>query len=158
MKVVLISIGKTNEKYLIEGISIYIKRLNHYTSFEMIDIPNLRKTSNFSKSELMKKEGDLILKNIQKSDYLVLLDEKGIEYNSVIFSEKIQRWMLTGKKKIIFAIGGAYGFSKQVYDRCDEQLSLSKMTFSHQMIRLFFLEQLYRGYSILNNEPYHHQS
>ena len=157
MKVVLISIGKTNEKYLNEGISTYIKRLKHYIPFEMIDIPNLKKTSNFSKSELIKKEGDLILKNIQNTDYLVLLDVKGKEYNSLNFSQKIQRWMLTGKKKIIFAVGGAYGFSKDVYDRSDEQLSLSKMTFSHQMIRLFFLEQLYRGYSILNNEPYHHE-
>ena len=157
MKVVLISIGKTNEKYLNEGISIYIKRLKHYTSFEMIDIPNLKKTSNLSKSELIKKEGDLILKNIQNTDYLVLLDVKGSEYSSLNFSEKIQRWMLTGKKKLIFAVGGSYGFSKEVYTRADEQLSISKMTFSHQMIRLFFLEQLYRGYSILNNEPYHHE-
>ena len=128
MKVVLISIGKTNEKYLNEGISIYSKRLKHYTPFEMIDIHNLKKTSNFSKSELIKKEGDLILKNIQNTDYLVLLDVKGKEYNSLNFSQKIQRWMLTGKKKIIF-LWEVYGFSKDVYDRSDEQLSLSKMTF-----------------------------
>ena len=157
MKIVLLSIGKTNEKYLIEGISLYQKRLKHYTNFEMIEIPNIKKSQNLSKLELMKKEGELILKNIQNSDHLVLLDDKGKEYNSIKFSEKIQNWMLSGKKRIIFAIGGSYGFSNDVYQRGNEKISLSKMTFSHQMVRLFFLEQLYRGYSILNNEPYHHE-
>ena len=123
----------------------------------MIEIPNIKKSQNLSKIELAKKEGDLILKNIQKSDHLVLLDDKGKEYNSLKFSEKIQNWMLTSKKRIIFVVGGAYGFSKDIYHRADEKLSLSKMTFSHQMIRLFFIEQLYRGFSILNNEPYHHE-
>ena len=157
MKIVLITIGKTNEKYLIEGISLYQKRLKHYTSFEMIEIPNIKKAQNLSKLELMKKEGDLILKNIQNSDHLVLLDDKGKDYNSLKFSEKIQNWMLSGKKRIVFVVGGAYGFSEEVYQRGNEKLSLSKMTFSHQMVRLFFVEQLYRGYSILNNEPYHHE-
>jgi len=157
MKIVLLSIGKTNEKYLIGGISLYQKRLKHYTSFEMIEIPNIKKSQNLSKLELMKKEGDLILKNILNSDYLVLLDDKGKEYNSLSFSEKIQNWMLSGKKRIIFVVGGAYGFSEEVHQRANEKLSLSKMTFSHQMVRLFFVEQLYRGYSILNNEPYHHE-
>ena len=157
MKIVLLSIGKTNEKYLIGGISLYQKRLKHYTSFEMIEIPNIKKSQNLSKLELMKKEGDLILKNILNSDYLVLLDDKGKEYNSLSFSEKIQNWMLSGKKRIIFVVGGAYGFSEEVHQRGNEKLSLSKMTFSHQMVRLFFVEQLYRGYSILNNEPYHHE-
>ena len=157
MKIVLLSIGKTNEKYLIGGISLYQKRLKHYTSFEMIEIPNIKKSQNLSKLELMKKEGDLILKNILNSDYLVLLDDKGKEYNSLSFSEKIQNWMLSGKKRIIFVVGGAYGFSEEVHQRANEKLSLSKMTFSHQMVRLFFVEQLYRGYSILNNKPYHHE-
>lgn len=157
MKIVLLSIGKTNEKYLKEGISLYQKRLRHYTSFEMIEIPNIKKSQNLSKLELMKKEGELILKNIQNSDHLVLLDDKGKEYNSIKFSEKIQNWMLSGKKRIVFAVGGAYGFSKEVYQTGNEKLSLSKMTFSHQMVRFFFVEQLYRGYSILNNEPYHHE-
>lgn len=157
MKIVFLLTGKTNEKYLTEGISLYQKRLKHYTSFEMIEIPNIKKSQNLSKIELAKKEGDLILKNIQKSDHLVLLDDKGKEYNSLKFSEKIQNWMLTSKKRIIFVVGGAYGFSKDIYHRADEKLSLSKMTFSHQMIRLFFIEQLYRGFSILNNEPYHHE-
>ena len=157
MKIVLLSIGKTNEKYLTEGISLYQKRLKHYTSFEMIGIPNVKKSQNLSKLELIKKEGELILKNIQNSDHLVLLDDKGKEYNSLNFSEKIQNWMLSGKKRIVFVVGGAYGFSEQVYQRGNEKLSFSKMTFSHQMVRLFFVEQLYRGYSILNNEPYHHE-
>jgi len=157
MKIVLLSIGKTNEKYLIEGISLYQKRLNHYTSFEMIEIPNIKKSQNISKLELIKKEGLLILKNIQNSDHLVLLDDKGKDYNSIKFSEKIQNWMLSGKKSIVFVVGGAYGFSQEVYQRGNEKLSLSKMTFSHQMVRLFFVEQLYRGYSILNHEPYHHK-
>ena len=157
MKIVFLSLGKTNEKYLIEGISLYQNRLKHYTSFEMIEISNIKKSKNLTKLELMKKEGDLILKNIQNSDHLVLLDEKGKEYNSIQFSEKIQNWMLSGKKRIVFVIGGSYGFSKDVYQRGNEKISLSKMTFSHQMVRLFFLEQLYRGYSILNNEPYHHE-
>ena len=157
MKIVFLSLGKTNEKYLIEGISLYQNRLKHYTSFEMIEIPNIKNSKNLTKLELMKKEGDLILKNIQNSDHLVLLDEKGKEYNSTKFSEKIQNWMLSGKKRIVFVIGGSYGFSNAVYQRGNEKISLSKMTFSHQMVRLFFLEQLYRGYSILNNQPYHHE-
>ena len=157
MKIVFISIGKTNEKYLNEGISLYQRRLKYYTSFEIIEIPNIKKSQNFSKLELLNKEGDLILKNIKNSDHLVLLDDKGKEYNSINFSEKIQNWMLIGKKRIVFVVGGAYGFSKDVYQRGNEKLSLSKMTFSHQMVRLFFVEQLYRGYSILNNEPYHHE-
>lgn len=157
MKIVFLSLGKTNEKYLIEGISLYQNRLKHYTSFEMIEIPNIKKSKNLTKFELMKKEGDLILKNIQNSDHLVLLDEKGKEYNSIKFSEKIQNWMLSGKKRIVFVVGGSYGFSNNLYHRGNEKISISKMTFSHQMVRLFFLEQLYRGYSILNNQPYHHE-
>ncbi|MAR40368.1 MAG: 23S rRNA (pseudouridine(1915)-N(3))-methyltransferase RlmH [Flavobacteriales bacterium] len=157
MKIVLLSIGKTKEKYLIEGISLYQKRLKHYTSFEMIEIPNIKKSSNLSKLELMKNEGELILKNIQNSDHLVLLDDKGKDYDSISFSEKLQNWMLSGKKRIVFVVGGAYGFSTEVCHRGNEKLSLSKMTFSHQMVRLFCIEQLYRGYSILNNEPYHHE-
>ena len=157
MKIVFLLLGKTNEKYLIEGISLYQNRLKHYTSFEMIEIPNIKNSKNLTKLELMKKEGDLILKNIQNSDHLVLLDEKGKEYNSIKFSEKIQNWMLSGKKRIVFVVGGSYGFSNDLYHRGNEKISLSKMTFSHQMVRLFFLEQLYRGYSILNNQPYHHE-
>tara|TARA_B110000196_G_C20979647_1_gene582744 strand:+ start:417 stop:890 length:474 start_codon:yes stop_codon:yes gene_type:complete len=157
MKIVLITIGKTNEKYLIEGISSYQKRLKHYTNFEMMEIPNIKNANNLSEAELMKKEGELILKQIQSSDHLVLLDDKGKDFTSPKFAQKLQQWMLSGKKRLVFVVGGAYGFSEEVYKRGNEKLSLSKMTFSHQMVRLFFVEQIYRGYTILNNEPYHHQ-
>ena len=157
MKIVLLSIGKTSEEYLIEGIAQYQKRLKHYVQFELIEIPNIKKTQNFSKNELIKKEGELILNTIQASDYLVLLDDKGQDFTSVKFSKKVQQWMLSGKKRLVFVIGGAYGFSDIVYQRGNEKLSLSKMTFSHQMVRLFFVEQIYRAYTILNNEPYHHE-
>ena len=157
MKIVLLAIGKTNEQYLIEGISQYQKRLKHYTQFEMLEIPNIKNAKNFSNTELMKREGELILKQLQSSDYLVLLDDKGKDFTSSKFAEKLQSWMLSGKKRLVFVIGGAYGFSEDVYARGNEKLSLSKMTFSHQMVRLFFVEQIYRGYTILNNEPYHHQ-
>ena len=157
MKIVLLAIGKTNEQYLIEGISQYQKRLKYYTQFEMLEIPNIKNTKNFSNTELMKREGELILKQLQSSDHLVLLDDKGKDFTSSKFAEKLQSWMLSGKKRLVFVIGGAYGFSKNVYARGNEKLSLSKMTFSHQMVRLFFVEQIYRGYTILNNEPYHHQ-
>jgi 23S rRNA (pseudouridine1915-N3)-methyltransferase len=157
MKIVLLTIGKTSEKYLIEGIAQYQKRLKHYTQFEMLDILNIKNAKNFSNAELMKKEGELILKQLQSSDHLVLLDDKGKDFTSPKFSEKLQSWMLSGKKRLVFVVGGAYGFSEDIYARGNEKLSLSKMTFSHQMVRLFFVEQIYRGYTILNNEPYHHQ-
>ena len=157
MKIVLITIGKTNEKYLIEGISDYQKRLKHYTNFERIEIANLKNAKNFSESELMQREGELILKQIKNSDHLVLLDDKGKDFTSQKFAQKLQQWMLSGKKRLVFVVGGAYGFSDEIYKRGNEKLSLSKMTFSHQMVRLFFVEQIYRGYTILNNEPYHHE-
>ena len=157
MKIVLLAIGKTNEQYLIEGISEYQKRLKHYTQFQILEIPNVKKAKNFSNTELMKREGELILDQIQPSDHFVLLDDKGKDFTSPKFAEKLQSWMLSGKKRLVFVVGGAYGFSKDVYDRGNEKLALSKMTFSHQMVRLFIVEQIYRGYTILNNEPYHHK-
>ena len=157
MKIVLLAIGKTKEQYLIEGISQYQKRLHHYTQFELLEIPNIKNTNNLSDAELLTKEGELILQQLQPSDHLVLLDDKGKDFTSSKFAEKLQGWMLSSKKRLVFVVGGAYGFSEQVYQRGNEKLSLSKMTFSHQMVRLFFVEQIYRGYTILNNEPYHHQ-
>ncbi len=156
MKIVLLTIGKTSEKYLIEGITQYQKRLKHYTQFEIREIFNIKNAKSFSNAKLLKEEGKLILKQLQSSDHLVLLDDKGEDFTSLQFSKKLQSWMLSGKKRLVFVIGGAYGFSKDVYVRGDEKISLSKMTFSHQMVRLFFVEQIYRGYTILNNEPYHH--
>ena len=156
MKIVLVVVGKTNEKYLIEGISDYQKRLKHYINFEIVEILSIKNAKNFSEKQLIKKEGEMILKQINTSDYLVLLDDQGNDFSSPSFAEKLQQWMISGKKRLVFVVGGAYGFSQQVYDRGNKTLSLSKMTFSHQMVRLFFVEQLYRGYTILNNEPYHH--
>ena len=157
MKIVLLTIGKTNAKYLVEGINQYVKRLTHYTHFEMNEIPNFKNAKNFSKAELMQKEGELILNYIKDPDHLVLLDDKGKDFSSPKFAQKLQGWMFSGKKRLVFVVGGAYGFSEAIYARRNEKLSLSKMTFSHQMVRLFFVEQIYRGYTILNNEPYHHQ-
>jgi 23S rRNA (pseudouridine1915-N3)-methyltransferase len=157
MKIVLLVVGKTSEQYLIDGISKYQKRLQHYIGFEILEIPNIKKAKNISNTELMKKEGKSILNTLHPSDYLVLLDEKGKDFTSLKFSQKLQGWMLSGKKRLVFVVGGAYGFSEEIYIRGDEKLSLSNMTFSHQMVRLFLVEQIYRGYTILNNEPYHHK-
>ena len=157
MKIILLTIGKTNEKYLSEGINKYLKRLTHYTQVEMNEINSLKTPKNFPQERLKEKEGELILNSIEESDHLVLLDNKGKGLSSTKFAQKIQAWMLSGKKRIVFVVGGAYGFSKSVYARGDEKLSLSEMTFSHQMVRLFFVEQLYRAYTILNNNSYHHQ-
>ena len=157
MKIVLFVVGKTKEKYLLEGIYKYQRRIMNYINFEICEIPNIKNTKNISNSDLIKKEGDLILNKIQNSDYLILLDDKEKMFSSSSFAKKIQSWMLNGKKKIVFVIGGAYGFSQDVYNRANEKISLSRLTFSHQMVRLFFVEQLYRGYTILNNEPYHHE-
>ena len=156
MKIVLLTIGKTSESYLFEGIAKYVRRLNHYVKFDVFEISNIKKAKNFSKTELKKKEGELILKYLDLTDYLILLDCKGKDFNSSEFAKNLQSWMFSGKKRLVFAVGGSYGFSEDIYSRSNEKLSLSKMTFSHQMIRLFFVEQLYRGYTILNNEPYHH--
>ena len=131
--------------------------MHHYTQFELLEIPNIKNANNLSDSELLRKEGELILQQLQTSDHLVLLDDKGKDFTSSKFAEKLQAWLLSSKKRLVFVVGGAYGFSEQVYQRGNEKLSLSKMTFSHQMVRLFFVEQIYRGYTILNNEPYHHE-
>ncbi len=157
MKIVLLAVGKTSEKYLIDGFCKYQKRLSHYTQFEFQEVANIKKVKSISKFELIKMEGDLLLKHLSPSDYVILLDSKGAEFTSNSFSEKIQKWMISGKKRLVFIIGGAYGFSENLFNRGNEKISLSKMTFSHQMVRLFFVEQLYRGYTILNNEPYHHK-
>jgi len=157
MKIVLLVIGKTNEHYLSEGIAQYHRRLQYYTKFEIYEIANIKNAKNLSYSELKKKEGESILRIIQPSDHLVLLDDKGKDFTSLKLSEKFQNWMLTGKKRLVFVVGGAYGFSDEIYKRGNEKLSLSKMTFSHQMVRLFFVEQIYRVYTILHNEPYHHE-
>lgn len=156
MKIKLLTIGKTEEKYLKDGIEHYVKKIGHYFPFEYEELPALRQAKNLTISEQKKREGELILKKIAASDMLILLDENGKQYSSVAFSDFLQQKMLQNLKQIVFVIGGAYGFSDEVYQRKNHALSLSPMTFSHQMVRLIFLEQLYRGASILKNEPYHH--
>ena len=155
MKIVLLTIGKTKQQYLIDGFYKYQKRLEHYNPFEIIEILSVRKKKNLGDLQLKKEEGKMILEKLKPSDHLVLLDHNGKEFNSPGFAKRLQDWMLSGKKRLVFVIGGPYGFSQDVYDRAQEKLSLSRMTFSHQMVRLFFVEQIYRAYTILNNEPYH---
>lgn len=157
MKIKLIAIGKTDDKNLQVLIDTYVKRLKHYVSFEMEIIPDIKNVKNLSQHQQKEKEGDLILKRADKGSQLILLDEKGSEFRSVEFSIYLQKKMNSGLKELIFAIGGPYGFSDSVYKAANGKISLSKMTFSHQMIRLFFVEQVYRGFTILKNEPYHHE-
>jgi 23S rRNA (pseudouridine1915-N3)-methyltransferase len=156
MKITLILNGKTEDDYILKGFAVYEQRLKHYLSFECIVIPALKNTKALSIEQQKQKEGELILKNIQNSDRLILLDENGKEYNSVGFSEFVQQQMNSGIKNVVFVVGGPYGFSDEVHKRANGKIALSKMTFSHQMVRLFFIEQLYRAMTILKNEPYHH--
>ena len=156
MKITFILNGKTEDDYILKGFAVYEQRLKHYISFETVVIPALKNTKALSIEQQKQKEGELILKNIQNADKLILLDENGKEYNSIGFSEFIQQQMNSGIKNLVFVVGGPYGFSDEVYKRANGKISLSKMTFSHQMVRLFFAEQLYRAMTILKNEPYHH--
>lgn len=157
MTIKLIAIGKTDHKAILELIDEYSKRLNFYVKFELEIIPDLKNTKSLSESLQKEKEGELILKKVIPSDDLILLDERGKSYSSVDFSNYIQKKMNAGLKQLIFVIGGPYGFSDAVYTRANGKISLSKMTFSHQMIRPFFVEQIYRALTILRGEPYHHQ-
>ncbi|EDP70397.1 hypothetical protein FBALC1_06558 [Flavobacteriales bacterium ALC-1] len=153
----LIAIGKTDNKNLQTLIEDYKKRLGHYIRFELEIIPDLKKVKHLSEAQQKDKEGELILAKTQNSDILVLLDENGKQLDSIAFSNYLQKHMNSGIKTLIFVIGGPYGFSDAVYKRANGKLGLSQMTFSHQMVRLFFIEQLYRGFTILKNEPYHHR-
>ena len=157
MKIKLILVGKTNAKYLVEGEKEYEKRLKHYTKFEEIIIPDVKQSRKLSESELKKKEGQLILAKLENSDRVILLDDKGKSHSSIEFAHFLQQKMNSGLKSLVFVVGGAFGFSDEVCQRANSKLSLSKMTFSHQMIRLIFKEQLYRGFSILRGEKYHHE-
>lgn len=157
MKITLILNGKTEDDYLIKGFSAYEQRLKHYLSFETVVIPALKNTKALTVEQQKQKEGELIFKQIQSSDKMILLDENGKEFDSVGFSGFLQQQMNSGIKNLVFVIGGPYGFSEDVYKRANGKIALSKMTFSHQMVRLFFVEQVYRGMTILKNEPYHHQ-
>jgi len=157
MKIRIICIGKTEKGYLEDAIPVYLKRLKHYNQVEMVIIPDIKKAGSLPVEERKRQEGDLIFKQLQNDDFLALLDENGKMYSSTEFADFLQKRMNSGIKNLVFVVGGAFGFSKEVYQRADMKLSLSKMTFSHQMVRLFFVEQLYRGYSILKGEPYHNE-
>ena len=157
MNIKLIAIGKTDNKSLQSLLEDYQKRLSFYIKFDLELIPDIKNVKNLSESQQKEKEGELILSKIGVTDQLILLDENGKNFSSVGFSEELQRKMNSGIKTLVFVIGGPYGFSDFVYGKAHAKISLSPMTFSHQMVRLFFIEQLYRGFTILKNEPYHHQ-
>jgi len=157
VKIKVIVIAKTDQKYLVDGIQEYVQRIGRYCPFEFIEIPALKNTKNLSFDEQKKKEGELIIQKTDAQSLVILLDDKGQQYTSVQFSKFIQQKMNMGTRELVFVVGGPYGFSPDVYALAQGQLSLSKLTFSHQMVRLIFVEQLYRAFSIMNNEPYHHE-
>lgn len=157
MTIKLLAIGKTDSAELQQLIGLYEKRLAHYVNFSLALIPDLKKTKNLSEQQQKEKEGELILKQLTPTDVLILLDENGKQFNSIEFSSYLQKKMNSGIKQLVFVIGGPYGFSDAVYKTAAGKISLSKMTFSHQMVRLFMVEQIYRAFTILKNEPYHHR-
>lgn len=155
MKVELWAIGKTNERYLEEGMALYEKRLKHYLPFQWTVLPDIKGAGSLSAQQLKAKEGESILSRLKDDDLLILLDERGRSFSSEGFATYLDKKLQQSQRRLVFLIGGAYGFSDALYERAKDQLSLSSMTFSHQMVRLFFLEQLYRAMTILRNEPYH---
>lgn len=157
MKITLLVVGKTTDNNINLLINNYLERLKFYTDFSIQVIPELKNAKNLRFEEQKEKEGELILKQVEDADEVILLDEKGKEYTSVEFSEQVNKRAIAGKRKVYFVVGGPYGFSQKVYNRANSLISFSKMTFSHQMIRLFFVEQLYRAMTISKGEPYHHQ-
>ncbi len=157
VKIRLLTIGNTDKKYMKEGIDDYVKRISFYIPFDMKVIPDIKNRSTLSPELQKEKEGQLILNQIAPVDSVVLLDEHGSEFSSIEFSKWIEKKMVSGVRQLILVIGGPYGFSKAVYQRSDSMISLSKMTFSHQMVRMIFVEQVYRAMTILKNEPYHHE-
>lgn len=157
MTVKLLAIGKTNQKELLHLIAQYEKRLGHYTNFSMETLPDIRKNKNRSRDQLLQAEGEALLQRIDASDRVYLLDERGESFSSEEFAGFLQKQMNAGVRRLVLVIGGAFGFSQALYQRATGEISLSRMTFSHQMVRLFAVEQLYRAFTILRNEPYHHQ-
>ena len=157
MKITLLTVGKTDKDWVKQGLDIYVSRLKHYVPFSMTEIPELKNVSALSKDQIKTREGELILKNIRTSDDVILLDERGRQYSSMELAGVIRDKMTYGGRDIVFVIGGAYGFSEAVYARADAKLSLSRMTFSHQMVRAIFIEQIYRAFTIIKGEPYHHE-
>ena len=157
MKGVLIVVGKTTDKRFEAITNEYVERIRHYVPFAIEVIPDLKNTKGLSQSEQKQREGELILRSLQAGDYVILLDEHGSERSSMEFASWMQKKMSAGPKRLVFIIGGPYGFSENVHKRGNEEISLSRMTLSHQMVRMFFAEQFYRALTILNGEPYHHE-
>lgn len=157
MTIDLIVIGKTDLEAVVSLLEMYMKRINRYVKFSVITIPDIRNTKNMSENGQKKLESELLLKQFSAGDYIVLLDDKGDEHSSVRFAGWLEKRMASGIKRLVFVIGGPYGFSQEVYSHSNEQISLSRMTFSHQIVRAIFVEQLYRAFTIINNEPYHHK-
>jgi len=155
MRITLIESGKTKDPFIREGVELFRQRLIHYVPFQIETLPDLKNTRNMTMKEVQEKEGKLLLKRLKSGDFMILLDERGKEYHSISFAEYLNG--LEGRvNHLLFVIGGPYGFSEEVYARADAKLSLSKMTFSHQLVRVIFMEQLYRAFTILKGEPYHH--
>ena len=157
MKITLAVIGKTETGFVRQGIEEYVKRLQHYVQFNIQYIGDVKGTRNMSEAQQKVAEGKLLLDALETSDYVVLLDEHGTERTSMDYSQWLQRRIASGNKRLVFVVGGPYGFSQEVYDRANEKMSLSKMTFPHELVRLIFVEQLYRAFTILKHEPYHHE-
>ena len=157
MKISLITVGKTDVKWVREGLDLYVSRLSHYVPFTLDEIPELKNAASLSRSQVKEKEGELVLRRIKDADEVILLDERGREMRSVELAAFLEGKISRGGRDLVFVIGGAYGFSDRVYGRADAKLSLSRMTFSHQMVRTIFAEQLYRAFTIIKGEPYHHE-
>ena len=157
MKIVLLQIGKTSEKYIEEGICNFSSRIRKYSAFEICTLPDMRNTRNMPAREQKIKEAEKILKFLKNDDFLVALDENGKEFSTLEFSSWLEKALALSKKRVVFVIGGAWGLSDEVLQKADLRLSLSRLTFSHQVVRLLFLEQLYRVFSIIKGEPYHHE-
>lgn len=157
MRITLLTVGKTDKDWVRQGLDIYTSRLKHYIPFSIVEIPELKNVSSMSQEQIKTKEGELILKNIKPADDMILLDERGRTYSSLEFAKLLQDKISYVGKDIVFVIGGAYGFSQAVYDRAGSKISLSRMTFSHQMVRAIFAEQIYRAFTIMRGEPYHHE-
>ena len=157
MKIIFLTVGKTEDTYLKEGIEKYVKRLKHYCKLELVDLNELKNTKALTPDQQKSKEAEMILKKVSATDYVVLLDENGTEFTSQQFAAYLDKRSISSSANIVFVVGGPYGFDQSVYQRANDKLSFSRMTFSHQMIRLFFTEQLYRALTIIKGEPYHHQ-
>jgi 23S rRNA (pseudouridine1915-N3)-methyltransferase len=156
MKLILLQTGRTTEKYIVEGVSNYSDRIKKYVSFDILTVPELRNSRNLPLNEKKAKEGEKLSEKINNEDYVLLLDEKGKEYNTIEFAKFLEKSFMLQKKRLLFVIGGPWGFSDDMYKRSDAIISLSKMTFSHQVVRLLFMEQLYRALTVIKGDPYHH--